>query len=123
DRVTTLVPIADGLAQTRDALGDRIAVRGGTGRSLDQLVDDMLGRGTVGIAHRHVDDVLAAPPCSHFELAGNVEHVRRQALDAGELPHGNNSLVLGVKDDVVCGAAKPSNLAQAGAARKWSILP
>src|SRR3546814_1351576 len=47
--------------------------------------------------------------------------LRRQTLDAGELPHGDNSLVKAEDDNTVCGAAKPSNLAQAGPGGKWVI--
>src|SRR5690606_974361 len=82
DRVAALVPIANGLAQARNTLRYRIPVGGGPAGGLDQLVDDVLGRGAVGVAHRHVDDVLPAPPGGHLELAGNVEHVRGQTLDA-----------------------------------------
>src|SRR5690606_8138743 len=122
DRVAALVPIANGLAQARNTLRYRIPVGGGPAGGLDQLVDDVLGRGAVGVAHRHVDDVLPAPPGGHLELAGNVEHVRGQTLDAGELPHGNDSLVKAGDKMEVCGAAKLSNLAQAGPGGKWAYF-
>jgi hypothetical protein len=69
DVVAALVPVADRLAQARDALGDRIAVRVFAQRRLDQLVGDVLRRRAVGIAHAHVDDVLATPARGHLQLA------------------------------------------------------
>ena len=56
---------------------------------LDQLVDDVRRRRAVGVAHAEVDDVLAAPAGGHLELGGDVEDVRRQALDARELRLGD----------------------------------
>ena len=55
---------------------------------LDQLLDDVARRGLVGIAHAEVDHVLAAPARGELQLAGDVEDVRRQALDAGKFFHG-----------------------------------
>src|SRR3989304_1559144 len=52
-----------------------------TPRGLDQLVDDVLRRRPVGVAHRQVDDVLAVAPRPHLQLVGDVEDVRRQALN------------------------------------------
>ena len=88
DVIAALVPVADRLAESRDALGDRVAVRVFAQRRLDQLVGDVLRRGLVRIAHAHVDDVLATTAGSHLQLAGDVEHIRRQALDAGKFLHG-----------------------------------
>jgi len=53
----------------------------------DQLVDDVPRRGLVGIAHAEVDHVLPALARGGLELAGDVEHIRRQAFDAGKLLH------------------------------------
>ena len=53
-------------------------------RGLHQLVDDMLRRGLIGIAHAEVDDVFAAPARRHFEFADHVEHVGRKTLNAWE---------------------------------------
>jgi hypothetical protein len=75
------------LAQPVDALGHRVAVRVGPLHGLDQLVDDVRRRRPVGIAHAHVDDVFAAPARRHLQLAGDVEDVGGQALDARELSH------------------------------------
>ncbi len=49
DVVAGLVPVADGLAQARDAAGDRVAVIGGLERRLHQLVHDVLGVGPSGL--------------------------------------------------------------------------
>src|SRR5690606_30119085 len=88
----------------RDALGDRIPVGIGTPGDFHQLVDDMLRRGAVRIAHRHVDDVLAAPPCGHLEFPGDVEHVGGQALDARKARHDGPRKVSWNRADG-CGAA------------------
>jgi len=50
-------------------------------RGLDQLVDDVPGRRPVWIAHRQVDDVVAAPARRHLQLVGDVEDVRREPLN------------------------------------------
>jgi hypothetical protein len=42
----------------------------------------VLRRRPVGVAHAHVDDVLAAAARGHLELGGDVEDVGGQALDA-----------------------------------------
>ena len=87
DSVAPLVPAADGLAQTQDAFRHRIAMGVGSSRGLDQLVDDMLRRRPVRIAHRQIDDILAAAPGRHFQLPGNVEHIWGQPFDTWELFH------------------------------------
>jgi hypothetical protein len=50
-------------------------------RRLDQLFDDVLRRRAVGVSHRQIDDVVAAPPRRHLELVRDVEDVRRQPLN------------------------------------------
>ena len=65
---------------------------GGLSDRLDELVDDVLGRGAVGIAHAEVDDVFAAAAGGDLHFAGDVEDVRRQALNAGELFHDDSSV-------------------------------
>jgi hypothetical protein len=47
----------------------------------DELVHDMLGRRAVGVSHRQIDDVVAAPPRRHLDLVRDVEDVRRQPLN------------------------------------------
>ena len=73
-----------GLAQAGDAAAGRIAVGVGLGRDLGQLVDDVLRRRAVGIAHAEVDDVLAARPRRGLHRVDLGEDVGRQAPDAVE---------------------------------------
>jgi hypothetical protein len=79
--MVTIASLSGSMSQPRDAFGHRVAVRVLPLRGFDQLVDDVLRRRPVGVAHRQVDDVLAAPPRIHFQLVGDVENVRRQPLD------------------------------------------
>ncbi|MDC4225747.1 MAG: hypothetical protein MPW15_16225 [Candidatus Manganitrophus sp.] len=80
--VAALVPGADGPAQARDALRDRIAVRVAAARGLDELVDDVLRRRLVRVAHAEIDHVLAALTGLRLQLVDDVEHIRRQPLDS-----------------------------------------
>ena len=45
-------------------------------KTFDQLVDDVLRRRPVRVAHRQVDDIVAAAPRRHLQLVGDVEDVR-----------------------------------------------
>ena len=72
-------------AQAGDALGGRIAVRARLGDRLDQLVDDVLRRRHVGIAHAEIDDVGAARARRRLQPVDLGEDVGRQALDAVEV--------------------------------------
>ena len=92
DVVARLIPIANGAAQARDAAGDGVAVRGRLARRFDKLVDDVLGRGAVGVAHAEVDDVFAAAAGGHLHFAGDVEDVSGEALNAGKLFHGDSRI-------------------------------
>ena len=92
DVVARLVPVADGLAQARQTLGDGIAMCGRLERGFDHLVHDVARRGSIGIAHAEIDDVFAAASRGHLHLAGDVEDVGGQALNAGELFHGDSSV-------------------------------
>ena len=67
------------LAQAGDAAARRIAVGVGLGRDFGELVDDMLGRRAVGIAHAEVDDVLAARARRGLHRIDFGEDVGRQA--------------------------------------------
>ena len=80
-------PVIGGLrlAQALDALGGGIAVGARIAHRLDQLVDDMLGRRHVRIAHAEIDDVLAARARLGLELVDLLEDVRRQPLDSVEI--------------------------------------
>ena len=79
-------------------------MRGRLLRGLDELVDDVLGRGAVGIAHAEVDDVFAAAAGGDLHFAGDVEDVGGQTLNAGELFHGDSSVKAGIRDQ---GAGEP----------------
>ena len=59
-------------------------MRVGLGRDFAQLVDHVLGRRAVGIAHAEVDDVLAARARRGLHRVHFGEDVGRQALDAVE---------------------------------------
>jgi hypothetical protein len=87
DVVAALVPVADGLAQAGQAAGERVAMGRGLLRGLDQLVDDVLRRCAVGVAHAEVDDVFAALAGGGFQFACDVEYVRRQPRQPSELFH------------------------------------
>jgi hypothetical protein len=76
------------LAKPGDPLGGRIAVRARLAGGLDQLVDDMLGCGEVGVSHAKVDDVDAARPFLRLDLVHLLENIGRQALDLVEVSHG-----------------------------------
>ena len=84
DRIPALVPVGNGLAQAGNALGHGVAVCRGAHGSFDQLVDNMLRRGAIRIAHAHVDNVFAPAPRGHFQFGRDVEHVGWKTLDAGE---------------------------------------
>ena len=104
DVVAGLVPARHGAPQARDALGDRVAMGmravlvvqfrahvvgfGAADAGLDQLVDDVLGRRLVRVAHAEIDDVLATGPGRFPALGDDVEDVGRQALDAREIRTG-----------------------------------
>ena len=85
------VPLADRAAQARNAARDRISVRVRTLYRFDQLVDDVPGRRSVRVAHAEVDDVLPAAAGGHLQLGGDIENVRRKALDARELRLGGGN--------------------------------
>ena len=74
-----------GLAQALDAARGRIAVGARIARRLAQLVDDIVGRRHVGIAHAEIDDVLAARARLRLEAVHFLEDVGRQPLDAVEI--------------------------------------
>ena len=76
-----------GAAQARNALGGGIAVGARLAGGLDQLVDDVLRRGQIRIAHTEIDDVGPAVASLRLEPVDLLEDVRRQALDAIEVRH------------------------------------
>lgn len=95
DSVAVLIPAADGAAQARDAARDRIAMGIAALGNLNQLVDDMLGRRLIWIAHAEVDDILAARSRRCLQLIDNVENIGRKPLDAAKVglrrDHGGTS--------------------------------
>ena len=72
-------------AQAGNALRRRIAMRARLGDRLDQLVDDVLRRRQVGIAHAEIDDVGAARAGRRLQPVDLGEDVGRQTLDAVEV--------------------------------------
>ena len=56
-------------------------------RGFHQLVDNVFGGRSVGIAHRQVDDILTATAGRHLEFSGDIEHVRRKTSDTRKLGH------------------------------------
>ena len=78
----TLIPIADCFAQTRNAFGNRVAVRIVARCDFNHLIDNMFGSRTVGVTHRKVNDVFSSTTRCHLESARNVEDIRRQPFDA-----------------------------------------
>ncbi len=59
---------------------------------LDQLVDDMLRRRQVGIAHAEIDDIGAARSRIGLEAVHFREDIGRQALDAVKVvDHGGSA--------------------------------
>ena len=102
DRISALIPVGDRTPQARDALGDRIAMGIQPGRGFDQLVDDMLGRGAVRVAHAHINDVFATTSGGHLELGRDIEDVGRKPTYAGEIAlcaHGDSCSSAGNQRD------------------------
>ena len=74
------------LAEPRNALRRRVTVRTRLRDRLDHLVDDMLRRRHIGIAHAEIDDIRSARSGRRFQPVYFGEYVGRQALDAMESP-------------------------------------
>ncbi len=89
-----LVIIGLGAAQAGDALGGGVTVGARLAGGLDQLVDDMLGRRQIGIAHAEVDDVGAGVASLGLEPVDLLEDVGRQALHAIEIRHVSLSFLV-----------------------------
>ena len=68
-----------GAPQPGDAARGGIAVGARPADRLDQLVEDMLRRRQVGIAHAEIDDVGAAGARRRLQAVHLLEHVGRQA--------------------------------------------
>jgi hypothetical protein len=79
------------LAQPRNALGGRIPVRPRLVDGLHHLVDDVLRRRHVRIAHAEIYDVGAAGTRIGLQPVHLRKNIRRQSLDAVEfLDHGRS---------------------------------
>ena len=87
DAEAVAVPAGDGDAEPPDAAGGRVAVIARVLRGLDQLVDDVPGRGPVGVAHAEIDDVLAAGARLDLEIRHRGQDVGREPLDPVEIVH------------------------------------
>ena len=85
DAKTTAIIIGLCLAQTGDALGCRITVRIGFLRHFAQLVDDVLRRRQIGVAHAEINNVFSdrSRRCPHVIDFSN--HIGWQAFDTVEL--------------------------------------
>ncbi len=107
-----LVIMRLGPTQAPDALGGRIAVGARLASGLDQLLDDMLGRRQVRIAHAEIDDVDALGALGGLDLVDLFEDVGRQALDAVKIGHSNGSF-----------AGGPASLSPGGRAAAPQTVP
>jgi hypothetical protein len=85
DFVAALVPVADCLAQARDALGLGVPVGVTAPGGLCHLVDDMFRRRLVGVAHTEIDDVLSRRPGLLFQITDDVENIGGKALYSPKL--------------------------------------
>ena len=74
-------------AQAGDAFRGGIAVGARLADRLDQLVEHVLRRGQVRVAHAEIDDVGAAGAGLGLELVDLLEDVRRQAPHAVKVAH------------------------------------
>ena len=88
DLVAVAIPLGHRDAQPRDAARGRVPVILRVLRGLDELVDDVLRRGHVWIAHAEIDHVLAASSSLGLEVVDDRKDVRWKALDSIELVHG-----------------------------------
>ena len=70
------------LAQAGYALRRRITMRARLVDRLDQLVDDVLRRRHIGVAHAEIDDVGTPSARSRLQTVHLREYIGRQALDA-----------------------------------------
>jgi hypothetical protein len=55
---------------------------------LDHLVDDVLWRRLIGIAHAEIDNVFATFAGGCFQFPSDVEDIGGQSLDARKFSHG-----------------------------------
>ncbi len=79
-------------AQSGHALRGGIAVGARLAERLFQLVDDMLRRGQIGIAHAEIDDIGACVACRCLGAIDLLEHIGRQAANAMKFFHDTKAL-------------------------------
>ena len=60
-------------------------------RRLYQLVDDVLGRRLIRIAHPEIDDVLTPGSGGLLQFTYDIEDIRRQTLDTGKIGSHDSS--------------------------------
>ena len=63
-------------------------------RRFDHFVDDMPGRGLVGIAHAKIDDVLSRGSGLCLQLIDDIEYIGWQTTDSVKLFHERSWLGL-----------------------------
>ncbi len=85
--ITAFVPVADGLAQARNTLGQGVAMGIRSLCCLAQLIDNMLRRRSVRIAHTKIDNIFTTRSSSRLQLVDNIEDVGWQAFDSGKFVH------------------------------------
>ncbi len=83
--VSALVPVGYRDPEFVDTPGNGVPVVFPVLRRLYQLVDDMMRCGLIGIAHTKVDNVLAFPPCLHFQLIHDVENIVGKPCDSRKI--------------------------------------
>ena len=85
DAVVGAIALDDFVAQPRNAARHRIAMIARIAGRFDQLLDDRLGRGAVGIAHSEIHHIQLRRARLGLHLVDDGEHVGRQFLDAVKL--------------------------------------
>ncbi len=84
-----------GPAKTDNTLGGRIAIGAWLAKRLLELLDHMLGRRQVRIAHAEVDDIGSRIARGRLGPVDLFEHVRRQSANTVEFFHGTKALIEG----------------------------
>ena len=80
-----LVPLGDPAAQVGQPARSRVAVIARVARRVADLVDHVIGRGQVRIAHAQIDHVLTGAPRGVLEGVDLRKHVGRKPVDLVEM--------------------------------------